>query len=438
MASRNGSTPKTVASRNASPQSKLPLKSPVIFRGISTLWTLAGVAAKDGRAVRFEDLTPIQNAALVCDQGQILWLGPEKKLPRALAKSGKAAAKEINLRRAQVLPAFVECHTHLVFAGHRAQEFEWRNTGVSYGEIAARGGGILSTMIQTRKASAAELLKIAQHRVDDFLAQGVTTIEAKSGYALNLKDEIKCLQVVQKLKGARMVSTFLGAHARPPEFKTNTDYLQYLAQEVLPRIQKLKLAERVDIFIEKGFFEQQESLDYLQTAKDLGFQIVLHADQITLSGGTELGLQLDAVSMDHLIQLDSVLTQKLAGSKATAVLLPAADLYMRCAYPPARQLIDAGARVALATDFNPGTSPTQDLQLVGLLARLEMKMTLPEVISAYTYGAAAALGRANKIGSLEVGKFADFFSMNAEIEELFLSAGRRICESTFSNGRKVY
>lgn len=407
----------------------------MIYRGISELWTFKGLAQKDGRGVKAEDLSLIAKAAMVVDRGVIQWIGPEKKIPR---EYWKQKHQETNLKNAVVLPAFVECHTHLVYAGHRAQEFEWRNTGESYQEIALRGGGIVSTMKATRKESAGNLLKSAQSRVDVFLAQGVTTIEVKSGYALNLKDELKCLKVAKELKKARIVSTFLGAHARPPEFKDNASYLKELVDKVLPQVKRKNLAERVDIFVEKGFFERDESLEYLRAAKSMGFEIVVHADQLTLSGGTEIGLELAAKSVDHVIQVDNASIEKMARSSTTAVLLPAADLYMRCAYPPARKMIDAGVRVALATDFNPGTSPTQDIQLVGLLARLEMKMTLPEVLSAYTIGAAASLGLSSTIGSLEVGKQADFFCMNAEIDELFLSVGRQFSTLTFTNGRKVF
>lgn len=407
----------------------------MIFRGISTLWTLQGVAARDGRRVRTEDLSPVKKAAMVCEKGRIQWVGPERLLPKSLARQKHS---EMDLKGGVVLPSFIDCHTHLIFAGHRATEFEWRNTGMTYQQIAAQGGGILSTMKATRRASPAQLLNLAQARVDGYLAQGVTTVEVKSGYALNLKDELKCLKVAQSLKKARIIPTFLGAHARPPEFATNIEYLQYLTEKILPLVKKQGLAERVDVFLEKGFFEREESETYLRAAQALGFEVVIHADQLSLSGGSVLGAELGALSVDHAIRLDPPSVEKLAKSKTTAVLLPSADLFLRCPYPPARDLIEAGARVALATDFNPGSSPSQDLQLMGLLARLEMKMTLPEVLAAATYNAAVALGRGQELGSLEPGKAADFFSMSADLDELFMSVGRRFPDVSFSNGRKVY
>ncbi len=404
----------------------------MIFRGIKTLYTFQGIAAKDGRGVTDADFTPIPRAAMVVDKGVVRWVGPERRLPREFRKH-----RDVDLKGQNVYPAFLDPHTHLIYAGDRAEEFEWRNSGVSYQEIAARGGGILSTMTKTRKASPAKLRAEAEKRVRELVNQGVTTIEVKSGYALNLKDEVKCLKVAAELGPARIVPTFLGAHARPPEFKTTPEYLKYLAESVLPVIRRKKLADRVDIFVEKGFFESADSRAYLARARELGFQITIHADQITLSGGSELGLELGALSIDHVIQIDDALIEKIARTNITPVLLPAADLYMKCAYPPARALIDRGARVALATDHNPGTSPTLDLQLVGLLARLQMKMTLPEVFSAFTFGAAAALGLSDTLGSLEPGKNADFFATGAAPTDHFYAAGARLEPQVFREGRRI-
>lgn len=406
-----------------------------LFRNISQAVTLQGASEKEGRRVLQSDLSIIAKAAVLEDRGKIVWLGPEKSLPKALAKNKKL--KEIDLDKKTVLPGFVECHTHLVFAGSRADEFELKNNGATYQEIAARGGGILSTMKATRAASEKALLATAQTRVQEFVRQGVTTLEVKSGYALNLKDELKTLKVINQLNSVTVVPTFLGAHALPPEFKTYEEYLDFLAQKVLPEVKKKKLSQRVDIFIENGFFSAVAGRKFLEIAKDMGFQITIHADQITLSGGTGVALDLQALSADHVIQLDEQKISQVAKSNLTAVLLPAADLYMKCAYPKARKLIDAGARVALATDFNPGTSPTQDLSLVGLLARLEMKMSLPEVMAAYSVGAAYALGLQDQKGSLQVGKDCDLAVMDGEITNLFYSAGKTPVVQTYSLGRKA-
>lgn len=407
-----------------------------LLKNISTLLTLQGAAGKEGRHVTEADLSIQNQASLVIDKDRILWVGAHKKLPKEFAR--KKNLREMDMKGLTVLPGLVECHTHLIFAGDRAAEFEMRNQGVSYQEIAAKGGGILSTMKKTRSATVGALAESGQARASHFVCQGVTTLEIKSGYALNLKDELKMLLAAQQIQGPRTVCTFLGAHALPPEFKTYEEYLKFLAQEVLPVVQKKKLARRVDVFIEKGFFPPEASEVYLRRAQELGFEIVIHADQMSLSGGSEVAMRLGALSGDHLLQVSAREIQKLAKSQVTCVLLPAADLYTKMKYPPARELIDAGARVALATDFNPGTSPTQDLNLVGLLARLEMKMSLPEVIGAYTVGAAHALNLHREVGSLEVGKSADILCTEQDWRTLFYSVGESSRKCVFSRGKKVF
>lgn len=407
----------------------------ILFRNIGTALTLKKAMQKKGRHIQPEDLSLQKKIAMIVDQGKIFWIGPQTKIPKAIFKK---KIKEIDLEGRTILPGFVECHTHTAFAGDRTKEFELKNMGISYIDIANRGGGILTTVKATRSISAAELLKLTQTRVDRFSKQGVTTLEIKSGYALNKKDEIKTLEVLQKLKGPKIVPTFLGAHAIPTEYSAKPkEYLDFLRKELLPLIQKKKLAKRVDIFLERGFFDQELALQYLQAAQDLDFAVTIHADQITLSGGAETAVALGALSGDHLLQVGEKEREKLAKSEVTCVLLPTADLYMKVKYPPARAMIDTGCRVALATDFNPGTAPSQDLALAGLLARLEMKMTLPEVIAAYTVGGAFALGLQDQIGSLEEDKLADFVVLDGEHSELFYSAGHMPAWKTFREGKEL-
>lgn len=371
-------------------------------------------------------------SAMIIDKGTIQWIGLLSKIPKSFK-----IKKSIDLKDQLVLPSFIECHTHTVFAGSRAEEFELRNNGVSYLEIAEKGGGILSTVKATRKATPKQLAELTQKRVNDFLKQGVSTVEIKSGYALDLKNEIKTLEILKKIKGPRIIPTFLGAHARAPEYNSNAEYLEYLAKEVLPVIKKKKLSNRVDIFIENKFFEKAESEKYLKAAADLGFEITIHANQLSVSAGAELALQFMAKSADHMINLNDEIIRSYTRAKTVAVLLPTADLYMKCAYPPARKLIDAGVRVALATDYNPGTAPSQDISLVGLLARLEMKMTLPEVFKAYTIGAAQALGIDAEEGSLEVGKHANFICTSADLSDFFYSAGKMPEHQLFILGKSI-
>lgn len=406
----------------------------VLLKNISTLLTLEGAAKKQGRHIQESDLGISNNQSIYFDKGIIQWVGSLKKLPKNFSKN---VTKEYDLKGQTVLPGFVECHTHLLFAGDRAAEFELRNQGISYKEIAAKGGGILSTMRKTRASKLEELLVDGQRRVDNFVSQGVTTLEVKSGYALNLKDELKMLKAASLLKGPRTIKTFLGAHALPPEYKTYESYLEFLAADVLPKVAKDKLAERVDVFIESGFFPKEASAKYLRQAQSLGFDIVIHADQMSLSGGSDVAVELGALSGDHLLQVGPHEISKMAKSEVTGVLLPTADIYTETNYPPARKMIEAGMRVALATDFNPGTSPTQDLNFVGLLARLEMKMTLPEVLSAYTVGAAYALKLQSSVGSIEVGKSADIISTDQDWQCLFYSVGDRPEKLVFSRGKRI-
>lgn len=413
----------------------------ILFENIGNLLTLQNAMAKKGRHVVEEDLSLISKASILVENGKISWIGSKAQMPKDLTKalSRDKKLKHVDLKGMTVLPGFVECHTHSLFAGSRAHEFEMRQNGISYQEIAKKGGGILSTMKATRAQTSTQLFESTLERVQKFAAQGVTTLEIKTGYALDEKNEIKCLKVLTELSEQKnipqIVSTFLGAHSKPPEFQSGKEYLDFLAG-LLPKIRKF--TDRVDIWIEKGFFEQPEARTYLQKAKDLGFQIVIHADQLTLSGGADLAIELAALSADHVIQVGDSQIQNLAESATTAVLLPMADLYMKCAYPPARKMIDAGVRVALATDFNPGSCPSQDLSLVGLLARLEMKMTLPEVISAYTVGGAFALNQQAQIGSLELGKAANFICTNEDWTSLFYSAGDQKIHSSYLCGTAIH
>lgn len=362
------------------------------------------------------DLSVLHDAVLVARDGKIEWLGPKTEFKGDLQGA-------VSLRGGTVLPGFVEPHTHLVFAGDRTEEFEWRMRGQTYQEIAAKGGGILSTVQATRAASPSQLQSLAQKRADRYFRQGVTCLEVKSGYGLDLETEIRSLQVARALKGPAIVTTYLGAHSRSPDHPDFESYMKRILDEVLPRVAAEKLADRVDIYIEKGFFTPELARAYFARAKELGLPITAHVEQLSDSGGTEVALDANAQSVDHVVYLGANTQARLARSQSTAVLLPSSDFYLRMRYPPARELIDQGARVALSSDFNPGTSPTQDLSLVGVLARLEMKMSLAEVLAAFTVGAAWALGKSASLGSLEVGKQCDFSVLQGSWRELFYSVG---------------
>lgn len=407
------------------------MAKPIVYSNIGELMTLKGAARKKGRKVLAQDLNILRQAAMVVESGKIQWIGKQKDLPTSFKKNQKIDCKGQN-----IFPGFVDCHTHMIFAGDRKNEFELRNCGMSYQEIAKRGGGILSTMKATRKASLDELIQLGQERVENHLAQGVTSIEVKSGYGLNRKSEMKMLRAAKSLKKANVVTTFLGAHAIP-KGSTEKSYLDSLKKDLL-EVKKNSLSQRVDIFIEKHYFTTGLGKEYLMFAQELGFDITIHADQLSRTGASSLAVDVGALSADHAICLTVKDRQKIAASETVAVLLPCADFYLQCDYPKARDLIDQGACVAIATDFNPGSSPTQNISLLGVLSRLEMKMTLPEVFVALTYGGAKALKLDKECGSLEIGKRADFFVSNRSWKDFFYDMSPVSVVATFVNGRKVF
>jgi imidazolonepropionase len=405
----------------------------IVFSDIGELMTLKSAARKKARGgLQEADLSIEKKQVMIVEDGKITWTGSRTKIPREL----RSIKKEISFKGANVFPGFIDCHTHSLFLGDRSGEFELRNQGVSYQEIANRGGGILSTVRETRKGNSREIKEKFKQRMEVFLQQGVTSVEVKSGYGLSVKDEVRLLRILKETPTTvKVIPTFLGAHALPPEYSSRESYLSDL-KAALPLIAKEKLAERVDIFIEKNYFTLAEGRDYLKAAQALGFKLVIHADQLTHTGASALAVELGATSTDHAICITEQEIIKLARSETTCVLLPAADFYIHCPYPPARKLLDSGARVALSTDYNPGTSPTQNIQLVGLLARLEMKMTLPEVFIAYTLGAAYALDRGEHCGALIEGFAADFFVSEHNWRECFYDLNPLNIQSLWISGQK--
>lgn len=405
-----------------------------VFRGIGTLYTLEKAVQKSGRKILRDDLSEIDRAALIVIDDRVVWSGLDRLIPKQYARKNTI---EADLKDACVMPAFVEPHTHLIFAGNRAHEFERRNQGESYQSIGKSGGGILATVLPTRAAAIGALAKVGQERVERFLRQGVTTIEVKSGYGLTVESELKILRAAGRLKRARIVRTFLGAHAIPREAKSAEDYVNELIRNAFPKIAKEGLASRADVFIEDGYFSKDLSRKYLSAAKEHGLEVVMHADQLTRSGGAELAVELCARSADHLLQVNENDVARLSASDVTCVLLPSADLYMKSSYPPARELIDQGARVALSTDFNPGSAPSQDIALTGVLARVQMHMTLAEVVAAYTVGGAHALGLGHEIGALVVGMSGDFLVLKNSVDELFLEVGGEQISRVYSKGVRL-
>jgi imidazolonepropionase len=378
----------------------------------------------------------VEGGSIACEDGRVVSV-------RTSDEQVPGQADVIDAAGMVILPGLIDSHTHLLFAGWRADEFEQRLEGMTYQEIAARGGGINATVRRVRAASKEELKALARPRLERMLRHGVTTIEVKSGYGLSLADELKCLEAIAELNAEgpwELVPTFLGAHAVPPEFRDDrAGYLRLLCDEMLPEIARRRLAEFCDVFCETGVFSLAESERLLTRARDLGFHLKLHADELTPLGGARLAARLGAVSADHLLCIDDAGIDALAESGTVATLLPGTAFFLGMPYAPARRLIERGVVVALASDCNPGTCPTENLPLVGTMACTQMKMLPAEVVTALTQSAAAALNRADRLGSIEVGKQADLVIFDVpDYRHLFYHFGVNHVWRVIKRGRVVY
>jgi imidazolonepropionase len=358
------------------------------------------------------DVHAIPDAAMAWDEGVIKWVGAEKELPTAYR-----GAERFDAGGRLVIPGLVDCHTHLAFAGWRAEEFEQRIRGRTYLEIARGGGGIMSTVRQTRTNAEADLLQRAAGFLEQMLALGVTTVECKSGYGLEPDAELKLLRVYRRLADAqpvRLVPTFLGAHVVPPEFGDDrAGYVDLLVDRMIPAVAKEELAVCCDVFVEDSAFSVAEARRILRAGQESGLVPKLHADQLTSSGGAELAAELGALSADHLEHVSVRGITAMAAKGVVAVSLPLASLYLGQAPMPARRLIDGGVAVAVATDFNPGSAPSFHLPLALTLACTLQRMTPAEALKGATICAARAVGLESEVGSLEVGKAADFAVIDA-------------------------
>jgi len=348
--------------------------------------------------------------------GRITWVGPDASLQAAVAM--EPHTRVIDAGGRVVMPGVVECHTHVVFGGDRAAEFQLRVAGTGYQEIAVAGGGITSTVRATRAASRAELFAKGLRRLDRLLGYGVTTVEVKSGYGLTVDHELRILEVYQDLAEAvpqTLVPTLLGAHTVPAEYAGRADrYVDLVVGEMIPVAAERGLACFCDVFVEEGAFDLEQARRVLQAGVAHGLGSKLHVDQLSPGGGAELAAELGAVSADHLDHVSDAGIAALAAAGITAVLLPGAVFFLGLhEYAPARRLIEAGVRVALSTDFNPGTCYTENVFLMGTIASTQMKMNAAEVILALTLNAAHAVGLAGEVGSLEVGKRADLLILDA-------------------------
>ena len=379
----------------------------------------------------------IPRAALAWEGEAIRWVGPESDLPEELAGW---PAEDAGGRL--VVPGLVDCHTHLAFAGWRSEEFELRIRGKSYLEIAAMGGGIARTVAQTRAADTATLVARCRGHLAMMAQLGVTTVEAKSGYGLSLEQELRLLEIYRELNSGpqRIVPTLLAAHVVPAEYRERrTAYVDLVVEEIIPLASGAGLARFCDVFVEESAFSIDESRLILAAGRRYGLRPKLHADQLTSGGGAELAAEMNAASADHLERISDPGIAAMAAAGVVAVSLPFASLYLNVAPMPARRLLDAGAAVAVATDFNPGSAPSYHLPMAMMLACTLQRMTPAEVLNGATIVAARAIGLEEEVGSLEAGKSADFAVIDAEsVEQWLYHLRANACVRTVGRGQTIW
>lgn len=410
----------------------------LLFVNAKQVVTCAGPSAPR-RGVEMGVLDVREDAAVLTRSDRIVAVGARRDLQR-----DHGAADQIDCRQGVLTPALVDSHTHAVFGAPRASEHEMRAAGVDYMEIARRGGGIHSSVRDVRARSEEDLLSLARMRIRRLASFGVGTIEVKSGYGLTLDDELKMLRVVQALSAelpVRLVPTFLGAHEIPLEHRQSSaarrEYVELLVREMIPRVARERLAAFTDVFCETGVYTVDESREILGAARAAGLRLKLHADELTSSGGAELAAELHATSADHLAAVSEHGIRALAGAGTVATLLPSTMLFLgKPGQAPARRMIDAGVPVALATDFNPGTSPTVSLPLVLTLGVSQLRLSAAETIIAATVNGAAALALEGQVGQIAPGFSADLALFDiADYRELPYWLGARTCRTLWTRGK---
>ena len=414
----------------------------LLISGASQLLTLRGRGPRRGDSL--SNLGLIEGGALLVRDGLIAAVGTGVELENV---PEARTAEKIDLGGRVALPGFVDSHTHLIHAASRAEEYELKIAGASYEDIARKGGGILNSVKKLRAAPSEALKKRAHAALKQFAAYGTTTVEAKSGYGLDVTSELKILRLHKELAAEQpleIASTFLGAHVVPAEYRGRTGgaerYIKLIEENLLPEIGESRLAEFCDAFCDRGAFSVEQSKRVLQAGRQWGLAPRLHAEQLSRTGATRLAILLRAASCDHLEQVNKSDIQALGKSETTATLLPGCDFQLGLKhYAPARALIEAGAIVALATDYNPGTSPTLSMPMILSLACTQLRMTPAEAITAATINAAYALRREKNIGSLEVGKQADIAVFEvADYREIPYYFGVNHCWMTVKRGRVIH
>ncbi len=413
----------------------------ILLKNISNLVTCANPEGKAKRGKTQGDIYMIEKGYLLFTD-KILFTGNASDFKSYVKNNKIKISEEIDCTGKTVMPGFVDSHTHLVFAGSRANEYEMKIEGKSYEEITKKGGGIASTVKAVRKAAKSELKKISEKRLFNFIRHGTTTLEAKSGYGLNVKTEIKILEVINELNhdnkyDVDILPTFLGAHSIPTGV-TKKDYIDTVCYEMIPLVAKRKLAKFIDIFCEKGYFNKGDTERILSTGASYGMIPKVHTDQFNSIGGVDVAKKVKAISVDHLEVLNIKGIMVLKGTDIIATLLPGCSYFLNMVYPSARKIIESGIPVALATDFNPGSCMTENMQMIMSLASLKMKMTAEEIINAVTLNSAYALYIQDKTGNLASGKLADILVFDfPNYKDLIYHFGVNQLEKVFIKGKKV-
>jgi imidazolonepropionase len=373
-----------------------------ILTHASELITGEGFRKKDGKHPDDLDMNRIPDGALVYDDQKILWVGKTSELPKRFLKEKHKSLKNSSV----IIPGLVDCHTHLVFGGDRSDEFARRCAGVTYEEIAKEGGGILTTVRETRQMSEEQLFRLSSKRLKKIIGYGIRGIEIKSGYGLDLETEIKQLRVIQRLRKSfpeiKIYSTFLGAHAIPPETNAK-NYVQSICQKMIPIVAKNKLADSCDVFIDRGYFTRKEGRQILLTAKQYGLQIRVHGDELSNTESAKLAADLGALSVDHLLHISDKGIRALKNSNTVAVILPGTSFYLKTKPAPAKKLIQEGIRVAIASDYNPGSCPNMNPYFMMTLSALYQGLSAAEILCGFTYNACRALNWHQSQGTIEVG-----------------------------------
>lgn len=408
-----------------------------LFTNFSQIITCDTKGINYKRGNNLSDIAALENHSIVIENGIIKDVVPDSSINKINTD------QKLNFNGKTILPGLIDCHTHTAFAGSRANEFKEKIAGVHYEEIAKRGGGILTTVNAVRNSSLTGLIELIKPRVKEFISQGVTTLEIKSGYGLDFENEIKLLhaiKVLDEIFPIEIVSTFLGAHTFPAEFKQDHQgYVDLICEKMIPHIAKNNLAEFCDGFCETTAFNSEEIDKIFSTAAAYGLKLKLHTEQFNNVGGLDIALNRNAISVDHLEVIAEKDLNKFQNLETVAVLLPGVSLFLDYNFAPARKLIENNAIIALATDYNPGSSHILNLHLIMSLASIKMKMKMEEVINAVTINAAKALNREKQCGSIEQGKNADFAVFDVEdYSEIIYNVGRNLVTHTIKDGEVIF